>query len=111
MTDTYMPDDSNSQPMPVLGYKKGSAQTITANAGGTARNATAFNAKVVSVFCDQPVRIAMGDSSVTALATDAYIPANTYLDISLIKDTKRHTYIAVRTVGATAGTFEVAERE
>lgn len=81
---TLLPKDADNNPIPALRLKSGGAQTIAAT-GTTARNATAFNAdtKVIGIYADGPVYVAIGDDSIEATSGDHYLPGELYYDIAI----------------------------
>lgn len=81
---TLLPRDADNTPIPTLGLKPGGAHTIAVTAT-SARNATAFAAetRVIGVYATGPVFIRTGDNTVTATATDHYLPPDTYCDIAI----------------------------
>ena len=95
-----MPRDDNNDPIPALRLKDDGAHTIAVTAS-SARNSTAFDAdtKIISLYATGPVYIRLGDSSVTASATDHYFPAGIYYDIAVnggrAGQSARDTHIAV----------------
>lgn len=108
--NTLMPQDGRSESIPVLGFKKDGNQTITSNAGGTARTVE-LTTTVATVTTDQIVRLAQGiDATVVASATDCKIFPNIPYDISLMKNGIYHPFIAFRTV-TTDANVDIAERD
>ncbi len=94
---TILPRDVDQAPIPALGLKPGGAQSLTVTAA-SARNAVAFAAdtQVIGVYATGPVFIRTGDATVTAAATDHYLPADTCWDLSLGGGKRaHHTHIAV----------------
>lgn len=109
---TYLPEDTNDNPIPVLRLRDSGAHAISAGAT-SARNVTAFDAatRVVSLYSDVPVYIAFGDSSVTATTSDHFFPANVYYDLSIGGEkTAHYTHVAVLRVSGD-GTLYVSEKE
>ncbi|MGH1397722.1 MAG: hypothetical protein ACRBCT_00725 [Alphaproteobacteria bacterium] len=109
---TKLPLDVNDNPIPALRLKASGAHQIASGAA-SARNATAFGdgTRVVSLYADQDVYIAFGDSSVTASASDHFFPAGVYYDVALGGDGAAHaTHLAVLEVSS-AGTVYVSEKE
>jgi hypothetical protein len=105
-----MPQDGRSEAIPVLGFKKDGNQTITSNAGGTART-TELTTAVVTVVSSEIVRLAQGkDDTVEATADDCKLYPNIPYDISLMKNGTYMPFIAFRTVDV-AATVDVAERD
>lgn len=111
MTVTLLPRDADDRTIPALRLRPGAAQTLAATAT-SARNATPFNVetRVISVYATVPMFMRLGDSTVTATATDHYLPAETYLDIAIgggVPD--QYTHIAfIRAVSD--GTVYVSEK-
>lgn len=109
---TVQPIDSNNNAIPALRLKNGGAHSISVSAS-SARNASAFddNTKVISIYADVPVYIKMGDSSVTATASDHYFPEGIYYDFAIEGNASvRHTHIAVLRT-STDGTVYISEKE
>ncbi len=109
---TFLPQDSNDNPIPALRLKDGAAHSIAAS-GTSARNSTAFDAdtRVASLYATESVYVAFGDSSVVATSSDHYFPAGVYYDVSIGGDKTAHnTHIAVLAVG-TSGDVYVSEKE
>lgn len=108
---TLLPVDANNYPLPVLRLLSGGAKTVAVTAS-SARTATAFDAetRVVGLYATSAMFIRFGNSSVTAASTDHYLPADTYMDLSIAGDeTQSFTHIAaVRS--ATDGTLYVSEK-
>lgn len=109
---TFLPQDSNENPIPALRLKSGGAHSISAGVSST-RNTAAFDTgtRIVSVFATVPVFVKFGDSSVTAANTDHYFPAGVYYDVAIGGDNTAHyTHLAVLAEGS-AGTVYVSEKE
>lgn len=108
---TFLPLDSNQNPIPALKLKSGGAHSISASAT-TARNASAFDAdtKVISVYADVAVFLAMGADDVTASSSDHFFPAGIYYDFAIGDDVNgQATHIAVLHDGAD-GTVYISEK-
>lgn len=93
---TMLPRDADNTPIPALRLKPGGAQVIAVG-NVTARNAVAFSAdtRVIGIYATGPVFLRTGGGSVTASATDHFIPADTYIDLSLGGEKQsRHTHVA-----------------
>lgn len=110
---TFLPQDSDSHPIPVLRLRSGSgAHAITAS-GTSAVNTTPFNAetRVVSVYATVPVYLNFGDSGVTATSSSHYFPEGVYYDFSIGGDSfGQYSYLAVLQVSS-GGTVYVSEKE
>lgn len=109
---TFLPHDSNDNPIPALRLKEGGAHSIAAT-GASARNSTAFNSetKVVSLYSAVPVYVKFGGSGVTAANTDHYFPEGLYYDIAIGGGNAAHyTHVAVLAVGS-SGSVYVSEKE
>ena len=107
-----MPKDGNNNPIPVLGLKDGGAHSVDSTAV-SARNATAFNSEVISIYATSDVYIKLGSSDVVATASDHFFPAGVYDDIALGETQvgeEKHTHIAVLRVSAD-GTLYISEKE
>lgn len=110
---TLQPLDSNNNPIPALRLKDSGAHSIAATAS-SARNSTAFDdkTKIISVYATIPVYIAMGDSSITASASDHYFPEGLYYDFAIDADAAAHnSHIAVLRAGGEDGTVYISEKE
>jgi hypothetical protein len=108
---TFLPQDSNGNPIPVLRFKINGAHAISASVT-SARNSTAFadETRVISLYATQPVYIKFGDSSVTATSANHYFPAGVYYDVAIGGDETAHaTHIAVLAV-STSGTVYISEK-
>lgn len=109
---TFLPEDSNDNPIPALRLKDGAAHTISAS-GTTARNSTAFDAdtRVVSLYATVPVYLAFGGVSVEATSSDHYFPAGVYYDVSIGGEkTGHYTHMAVLRVNSD-GSVYISEKE
>ncbi len=109
---TFLPQDSNDNPIPALRLKNNGAHKITSGST-SARNTTAFNAdtRIISLYTTSPVYIAFGDSNVTVTSSGHYFPSGIYYDISIGGDKIAHnTHIAVLAVDNT-GDMYVSEKE
>ena len=108
---TLLPVDTDNNPIQVLRLRPGYAQNISVTAT-SARNTTAFDAatRVIGLYATVPVFVRLGNSSVTAAATDHYIPADTYMDVSVAGNEKQ-TYNYIAAVRASSdGTLYVSEK-
>jgi len=107
-----MPKDGNHNPIPVLGLKDSGAHSVGSTAV-SARNSTAFDSEVISIYATSDVYIKLGSSDVEATTSDHFFPAGVYYDIALgesqVGETK-HTHIAVLRVSAD-GTLYISEKE
>lgn len=110
---TVLPLDANKNPIPALRLKiTGGAHTITIS-GTSARNSTAFSAttRVISLYSTVDIYVRLGSSSVTAVNTDHFFPANIYYDIAVGGDDTGHaTHIAALQVSG-GGMLYVSEKE
>tara|TARA_B100001093_G_C26139488_1_gene722711 strand:- start:160 stop:495 length:336 start_codon:yes stop_codon:yes gene_type:complete len=109
---TFLPQDSNDNPIPALRLKQGGAHSISASAS-SARNSTAFAAdtRIISLYADVPVYVRFGDSSVSASTSDHYFPAGLYYDVALGgENTAHYTHIAVLRAN-TDGSVYISEKE
>jgi len=109
---TFLPQDSNDNPIPALRLKSSGAHSVSATAT-SARNSTAFDSKtrVISLYADVPIYVNFGDSSVTASASHHYFPAGVYYDFAVGgDDTAHYTHVAVLRAD-TDGTVYVSEKE
>lgn len=81
---TLLPRDADNAPIPALRLMPGGAHALAVGAASV-RNAVPFAAatRVIGVYATGPVFVRTGDQTVTAATTDHYLPADTYLDLSL----------------------------
>lgn len=81
---TLLPKDADNNPIPALRLKSGAAHQVAATAT-TARNSTAFDAdtKVIGLYADGPVYVALGDDSIEATSSDHYLPEGLYYDLAI----------------------------
>lgn len=109
---TFLPQDSNQNPIPALRLKNGAAHSISVTST-SARNSTAFDAdtRVISVYATVPVYLKFGGSSVTATSADHYFPAGVYYDVAIGGDkTAQYGYVAALAVGSD-GDIYISEKE
>lgn len=109
---TFLPQDANENPIPVLRLKDSGAHTISATTGASARNSTAFDSgtRVVSVYAATPIYVKFGASDVAASSSDHYFPAGVYYDFGIGGDQSGHyTHIAVKAV-TTNGSVYISEK-
>lgn len=108
---TLLPVDANNYPVPVLRLLSGGAKTISVTAS-SAKTATAFDpeTRVIGLYATTAMFIRFGNSAVTAAVTDHYLPADTYMDVSIAGDeTQSFSYVAaVRSVAD--GTLYISEK-
>lgn len=106
---TKQPRDDGNEAIPVLGYRSGGAQHI--NITSSSRSAAfADSTRVISIYATEACYIALGNAAISASASDHFIPADTYLDISLgsdIDSRKLHKYLAI---SGTGGIIHISER-
>lgn len=105
---TFLPQDSNDNPIPVLRLKSGGAHSISAVTSSSARNSTGFDAdtRVVSLYADAAVYVKFGDSSVTASSSDHYFPSGVYYDFALGGGSAGHnTHVAVKAVSSDGNVY------
>lgn len=111
---TFLPRDEDFHPIPALRLKPDGAHTVPV-ADSSARNAAAFAAdtRVIAVHSDVPAFLRTGDATVDATVTDHFLPAGTYLYLSVGdgRQTGRHSHIAALAADATPGTLRVSEME
>lgn len=108
---TYLPTDSDNNPIPTLKFKDNNAHKITTTAT-SARNATAFDGatRVVSLYATQDVYIRFGNSSITATTNDHFFPSGIYYDVSIGGEKTGHaTHIAAISAG-TDGVLYISEK-
>ncbi len=77
---TLLPTDANSFPISALRPRTGASHTIAVTATSAAIP-VAFNAatRVIGVYATTAMFIRIGDNTATAVNTDHYLPADTYL--------------------------------
>ena len=112
VTRSTAPAEVDGGIIQVMRAKDGGAHEIAIGAA-TARNATAFpaGARVIEVYADVACRFQSGDSSITATATDHFLPAQQTRVYSLGGDKQaQHTHIAVIQESA-SGTLYISELE
>jgi hypothetical protein len=86
------------------------AQQVTIS-GTSAKNATAFadSTRVISIYSDTDCHIEIGTSSVVATTSDHFIPAQTYMYLSItLHGDVAFTHIAVIQASA-GGTLYISE--
>lgn len=109
---TLLPRDDDNHPIPALRLRPGGAHQLAVTTGASARTATAFQAgtRVIGVVGDVDIYLQTGDATVTASATDHFLPAGLYADLSLGgSGSLRDSHLAVRAL-AEAGTVHVSEK-
>ncbi len=111
---TLLPKDADNNVIPALRLKNGGAHIITVSATPT-RNTQAFSedTKVVSVYTTQPTFVAFGDATISATASDHYIPAGVYYDIAIASGGGKgphHDYLSVL-AAASDGVLYISEKE
>lgn len=108
---TLLPVDANNYPLPVLRLLSGGAKSVAVTAS-SARTSTAFDpeTRVVGLYATTAMFIRFGNSAVAAASTDHYLPADTYMDVSIAGDeTQSFTHLAaIRAVAD--GTLYVSEK-
>lgn len=110
---TLLPRDGDNTPIPALRLKPGSAHSIAVTSS-SARNATGFDTatRVVSLYSTVDVFVKFGGGSVTAAATDHFIPADLYYDVAIGGErTGHYTHIAAIRAGEENGTLYISEKE
>jgi len=108
---TSMPNDINNHSIPVLRLRPGASQSVAVTST-SARTATPFNTetRVVSLYATTAMFVRFGDSTVTAAATDHYLPADTYMDVA-VGAGRTQTFTSIAAVrSASDGTLYVSEK-
>lgn len=108
---TLLPVDANNYPLPVLRLLSGGAKTITVTSA-SARTATAFDTetRVIGLYATTAMFVRFGNSSITAAATDHYLPADTYMDVSIAGD-EMQSFTHMAAIRAAAdGTLYISEK-
>lgn len=109
---TFLPEDSNDNPIPALRLKNGGAHILNTSSTST-RNTNAFDSetRIISLFSTTPVYLAFGDNTVTATTNDHFYPDGVYYDFSIGGEkTQHYTHIAVLAQGDD-GVVYVSEKE
>lgn len=100
------PIDRNQFAIPVLRF--GSSQHIAVSTGAAARSSAITSGVQVILFCcDVACYVKLGNSSVTATSSDAYIPANFPIELSLGASDPLSTNISI--LGTASGTAHFTE--
>lgn len=110
---TYLPTDSNDNPIPVMRLRPGAAHQIAAITASSAKNTTAFdnNTRVISIYADTDIYVECGDNTVTATSSSHFFPAGLYYDVSIGEPSQStRNYIAVIAKSAD-GTVYISEKE
>lgn len=105
---TFLPQDANENPIPVMRLKDSGAHSISATTGASARNSMAFDAetRVISLYADVPIYVKFGASDVTASSSDHYFPSGLYYDFALGGDQSGHfTHVAVKATTSNGGVY------
>lgn len=107
------PRDDANQPIPVLSFRPGGAQTLFIDVTATRSTAFAPSVRVISLYTDRDCRFELGGSSVEANETQShFLPAGVYIDVSLGSDnvpSANARYLSV--IGSSGGTLYISERE
>jgi hypothetical protein len=108
---TILPVDANNYPVPVLRLRPGAAQNIAVSTTSV-RCATAFNTetRVVGIYATSAMFVRFGDSTATAATTDHYIPADTYMDVSVAADDLQSFSYVAAIRNATDGILYISEK-
>lgn len=109
---TFLPLDSNNNPIPALRLKDDGAHSIGVGSS-SARNSTAFSAdtRVIGLYATTDMYVRLGDGTVSASASDHFFPAGVYYDISIGGDAAAlDTHIAAVRVSAD-GVLYISEKE
>jgi len=108
---TLLPTDANNFPIPALRLRTGGSHSLSVTAT-SARNATAFNAatRVIGIYATAPVFVRLGGDTVTAVNTDHYIPADTYMDIAVAGDDEQTATHLAAIRASSDGTLYVSEK-
>lgn len=118
---TNLPTDKNENAIPAVSLKPNGAQTIAVS-GTTARNATAFTTRVITILATHDMYVELGDDSVEATTTTShFIKKDIYHDIAIDNnggqawddgraDTYTYTHIAA-IMASGSGTLYISERE
>jgi hypothetical protein len=108
---TMLPVDGDNNTIPVLSLRPGASQNVAVTAS-SARSATAFNTdtRVIGLYATVPMFIRLGDNTVTATTSDHYLPADTYMDVSVAANEKQK-YTAIAAIrNSSDGTLYISEK-
>lgn len=109
---TFLPQDSENNPIPALRLKDSGAHKVTVT-GTSAANSTAFDSdtRIISLYATEDIFVKLGTSGVAATTSDHFFPAGTYYDIAIGGDRVGHyTHIAAISNG-TDGILYISEKE
>ena len=110
---TLLPTDMDNNPIPAMRLRHGGAHTIAATTSAPATNAIALNddTRIISIYSEVPIFIALGDGSVTCTNADHYFPAGLYYDIAIGGDKTGHaSHIAVLAADINGNVY-ISEKE
>lgn len=106
------PRDDANQPIPVLSFRPGGAQTLFIDVTATRSTAFASSVRVISLYADKDCRFELGNAAVQANTNSHFLPAGVYIDVSLGSDnvsSANARYLSV--IGSGGGTLYISERE
>jgi hypothetical protein len=108
---TVLPVDANNYPVPVLRLRPGASQNLAVSTSSV-RCATSFNTetRIVGIYATSAMFVRFGDSTVTATTGDHYLPADTYMDVSVAADDLQSFSSVAAIRSATDGTLYVSEK-
>ena len=109
---TILPQDNNNHAIPVLRLKPGGAHAVAATAVSARVGPFDPATRVIGLYATGPVFVRSGDATVSAAATDHFLPEGFYYDISLGHPLAGpvHTYLAVLRAD-TDCTLYISEKE
>ena len=109
---TLLPTDMDNNPIPAMRLKDNGAHTISAS-NTSHKNTLAFSedTRIISIYSEVPVYIALGDATVTSTSADHYFPAGLYYDIAIGGDKTGHaSHLAVLAADVN-GSVYISEKE
>ena len=114
MAKTVMPRDDNSQSIPVLRFRAGSAQSQLVTSSSSVLFALSEGTRVITVCVSEPCYFETGGVNISASSSSHYIPSQIPYDIALGSGLSStldyHSYIALRAVASSARVY-ISERE
>ena len=107
------PRDDGNDPIPVLGYRLNGGQALDILSASTSSSEFAPSTRVVSLYANQDCYFEVGDSAVTANASNShFLPSGVYIDVSLgFENIASQNYKYVSVIGSSGGTLHISERE
>lgn len=109
---TYLPLDTDGNPIPALRLKDNKAHRISVTES-TARNSAPLSkdTAIISLYATEDMFLRFGDETVAATEDDHFFPAGIYYDMALGSEKNGHaTHIAAIRASAD-GTLYISEKE